>query len=146
MIKKISPESTYNLRKEILRPDLSFDQLNYPGDKDTDSVHFGYFENEKIIGIATLYKSPSTSIKNEDPEKMYRLRGMAVESKTQQTGIGSKLLQACKEHVADNQGEIIWCDARISAENFYKKNSFQAIGERYVVPGVGPHYLMYWKR
>ena len=77
---------------------------------------------------------------------MYRLRGMAVEPQTQQTGIGSKLLQACKEHVADNKGEIIWCDARISAENFYKKNSFQAIGERYVVPGVGPHYLMYWKR
>jgi [ribosomal protein S5]-alanine N-acetyltransferase len=146
MIKKIESQLTYELRKKVLRPDLSYEELNYEGDLHKDSIHLGYFDRKKIIGIVTLYHTATQKIQNESPETMYRLRGMAVDFDTQKNGIGSSLLQACKDQITSVGGALLWCDARTEAKDFYEKNGFTTVGNQYIVPNVGPHYIMYWKK
>ena len=141
MIKEISGEATRPLRQKILRPTLTFEELNYDGDEDPKSVHFGYFEDDNIRAIATLYNSKTPAL--NQTKNMYRLRGMAVDEGLQGKGIGKKIIEKCVAYVRDQSGDLIWCDARVSAQNFYSKLGFEIFGEEYIVPGVGPHYLMY---
>ena len=52
MIKRISPEETYLLRREILRKNLPQESHEFRGDFDDQTFHLGYFvenKKEKII-------------------------------------------------------------------------------------------------
>ena len=141
MIKQITAEQTKPLRKLILRPDLSMEELTYDGDLDESSAHFGFIEEDAVKGIATLYNSPSPAL--DQSLNMYRLRGMAVEESLRGKNAGRKLIDACVDFVSRNKGDVIWCDARISAKGFYEKLGFVATGKIYHVKGAGDHYLMY---
>lgn len=140
-VERISGLQTRPLRKKILRPDLTMDQLNYNGDEDETSAHFGYIEDDAIKGIATLYNSNTDAL--DQSKNMYRLRGMAVEEDLRGKGIGSKLIASCVKFAKENGGDLIWCDARLEATEFYKSLGFKIQGDQYIVKNVGPHYLMY---
>ena len=37
---------------------------------------------------------------------------------------------------------MVWCNARINAVAFYKKEGFKIIGDEFEIPDIGPHFLM----
>ncbi len=39
--------------------------------------------------------------------------------------------------------DILWCNARLLAVNFYKSVGFKIIGELFDIEAIGPHYYMY---
>ena len=53
MIKRISPEETYLLRREILRKNLPQESHEFSGDFDDQTFHLGYFMEDRIVGIIT---------------------------------------------------------------------------------------------
>ena len=75
----------------------------------------------------------------------WRLRGMATRADLQGKGIGSMVLKAALEHVGTEGGELIWCNARVSALAFYERAGFRTWGEPWEIPGHGPHVVM-WRR
>lgn len=125
------------MRREILRPGASDTELAYPGDDAVDAGHFGAYLAHTLVGIASVSPQP-----HRDVDTAWRLRGMATASTVRGTGVGALLLAACIDHVVAHGGTLLWCNARTPARGFYERFGFEAEGEEFEIPGIGPHYLM----
>lgn len=127
------------LRQAILRPGRPPEDAVFPRDDDPETVHFGAFVDEELVGVATLlHESPPG---RTDPSA-WRLRGMAVAERLQRRGIGSALLQSCLELVRQRGGRTVWFNARTGAAPFYRKHGFETVGAEFEIPGVGTHVVM----
>ena len=51
-------------------------------------------------------------------------------------------MQACIAHARDSGGTTIWCNARLKAADFYRRYGFEARGEVFELPRIGPHFYM----
>ncbi len=73
----------------------------------------------------------------------YQLRGMAILNAYRRLGLGKKLLLYGERLLRDKKVDLIWCNAREVALQFYKTNGFSSIGEPFNIQEIGTHYLMY---
>jgi predicted GNAT family N-acyltransferase len=51
-------------------------------------------------------------------------------------------LQKAVQILKEKSNNILWCNARIAAVDFYKKHGFQTFGEKFDILYVGEHYVM----
>ena len=126
------------LKKKVIE-ESEVSQNKIENDKAEESVHFGYFLDEKIVGIASVLKDKSTEFEEEN---QFRLRGMAVLSSYRNYDIGKKLLQHSEKYCIEKNAAILWFNAREKIVPFYKKYDFQSKGSIFDIPTVGPHQLM----
>lgn len=126
------------LRYRLLRPHQRPSDLVYDGDDDPDALHLGAFDGERLVGIASVAPDPS------EPwaPGAWRLRGMATEPGVRGRGVGGELLERCMEHAAERGAALVWCNARVRAEPFYRRHGFEPVGEVFDVPPIGPHVRM----
>jgi GNAT superfamily N-acetyltransferase len=75
----------------------------------------------------------------------YQLRGMATAEEARNGGLGGALVHACTAYARNQNAQVLWCNARIVALEFYRKLGFDTIGPQFDVPDVGPHFRM-WVR
>ncbi|RZK10679.1 MAG: GNAT family N-acetyltransferase [Flavobacterium sp.] len=52
------------------------------------------------------------------------------------------LIKYAIDYLKEAKADYIWCNARTSAIDFYKKQGFETISEEFEISGVGPHYIM----
>jgi GNAT superfamily N-acetyltransferase len=142
-IRKISPEDTYAIRLELLRPGHPIEDAMFPGDRDPETVHFGAFSGEDHVGIATLLRAAFPA--QPDVTGAWQLRGMATLPSVQGLGFGRALLAACVEHARSRSAELLWCNARSHAIGFYERAGFQCVGDEFHIEDAGPHFRM-WVR
>ncbi len=138
-IKPIIASQTFALRIEILREGVA---SNYQFDADDaiSSFHLGAFEGIDCIGIATFIKQAQPDVK---ANVSYQLRGMAVAVAYQKKGVGNKLINASYMLLKEKNTDLLWCNAREVAVEFYKKNGFKIYGDSFDIPNIGKHYKMY---
>jgi predicted GNAT family N-acyltransferase len=55
---------------------------------------------------------------------------------------GALLLQACITHARTSGARRIWCNARTPAVGFYAREGFSTEGPEFLMPSIGPHFLM----
>jgi predicted N-acetyltransferase YhbS len=67
---------------------------------------------------------------------------MATFEDMQRRGAGSSLAAEGIRAARADHAALIWCNARISARGFYEKLGFAAVGDEFVLPVSGPHYVM----
>ena len=77
-------------------------------------------------------------------ENQYRLRAMAVREGYRGQGYGDAIVEAGLNHLRELGVEVVWCDARVAALNFYRRLQFEEIEEEYESPIIGMHRFM-WK-
>src|SRR4051794_11884594 len=111
VIRAVSAAETRLLRKEVLRPHQTLDEVGFAGDEVPGAAHFGAFVNGQMVATATVHP--------EDDE--WRLRGMATRAEFRGRGLGGELVQACVDHVRQAGGTRIWCNARLKAADFYRR-------------------------
>src|SRR6478609_1103614 len=70
-------------------------------------------------------------------------RHFAALDEVRGTGAGSALLRTALTHAALAGAAAVWCKARTSVADFYRKHGFQTLGEEFEIPGTGPHSFMY---
>lgn len=139
-LKKIAVEETYPLRIDILRNGKAIN-FHFVGDTNKDTIHLGAFLDNRCIGIVTLIPNSHKTFPNI---LTYQLRGMAVEKSLQKQGVGKFLIAESLRFLRDGgKCEILWCNARIIAIEFYKKMGFSTKGNKFQIPNVGPHYMMF---
>ncbi|HEX2047988.1 MAG TPA: GNAT family N-acetyltransferase [Acidimicrobiales bacterium] len=126
------------LRHRLLRPGQPFEETVYQGDDLEDTVHFGAFEGDRLVGIVSLYKERRPG----GPDEGWRIRGMATEPDVRGAGFGAALVAACVEHVAASGGGELWCNARTGASGFYRRMGFDVVSDEFEIPGIGPHVVM----
>lgn len=149
LIKKCRLDEIINLRMAELRKKAQsqFD-AQFESDFDLDTYHFGVFnEKGESIGCATFKKGDLILGPIFIPN-CYQLRGMATRSDLQKSGIGGQILEfAEKTLLKENPWlENLWCNARISAQKFYKKNGWEETGSPFAIKIEGeeiPHIRMF---
>ena len=137
VVRPLVAAETRPLRQRILRPGQAAHELVYPGDDDADSLHVGAFEQERLLGVASLLRQSPEAQPPRGGD--WRLRGMAVVPEARRRGVGAALLAACEEHARRHGGTRLWFNARVDAMAFYAALGYQAIGEAYELPGIGAH-------
>ena len=73
----------------------------------------------------------------------WRVRGMATRPDARRRGLGGLVLDALLDHVASHGGGLVWCNARVPAQQLYGRAGFVTRGEVFELPGIGPHLLMW---
>jgi len=135
----IASDETLVLRQRILRPGVGVEGCVFAGDDDTETVHFGAYVGDELVGIASLYTEASPDFEGK---RGWRIRGMATDVPVQGKGFGAQMVLACLAHAQSEGGEVLWCNARTSAIGFYAKLGFEVVGEEFEIPEVGPHVVM----
>lgn len=141
-IKQISPRDTFPIRHKILRPGREFETCKFKGDEDEQTFHLGAMVEGKLVSVASFYFEKCKLLEGENH---FQLRGMATLEDFQRKGFSRQLLKVAFPIIKQNFCDIVWCNARVSATEFYAKLGFLKIGEEFDVPDVGPHILMYKK-
>ena len=139
-IRIVDAEIIRPLRHSELRKGQDFSTTSYLKDYELDTFHMAYISNEKIVTCATFYPEKSTKIKSENA---YRLRGMATDSNFQRKGYASDLMEESFKKLKNRDCDMVWCNARLVAVDFYKSVGFKITGEIFDIEGIGPHYYMY---
>lgn len=136
-IKEISADETFPIRLEVLRKNIPL-PFEFNGDFDSDTIHLGAFKNDKLIAVSSYMKACNRNFEGNQ----YQLRGMATLKEYQGFGAGKLMLQKAIQILKENSTTILWCNARIAAVDFYKKQGFQTFGEKFDIQYVGEHYVM----
>ena len=116
MIKNIKDilcsEEIYNIYSACMF-ESTFDKFKLKTEqmqKDSSVSVYGYFLNEKIIGV----------ISTQETDKTVEIIGIAVDTKKRHSGIGTKLI----DYLKDKSQKPITAETDIDAVIFYKKCGF----------------------
>jgi GNAT superfamily N-acetyltransferase len=138
---RVHVKDTYLIRHKVLRPHGTVADCMFKGDDDELTFHLGAFKEGKLVSVASFYFENKSEYEAAHPHQ-YRLRGMATLPEFQGQGLSSALLKTAFPLIKQNQCTLLWCNARESAEGFYKKVGFVSNGETFDIPLIGPHRLM----
>ena len=139
-IHKVSANRIRLLRHSELRKGQDFSTTSYLRDDDNETFHMACIHENKIIACATFYPECSEKLDAVNP---FRLRGMATDYYFQRRGYATELMRNSFKELKKKGCDILWCNARLVAVEFYKSIGFQFIGELFDIPKIGPHYYMY---
>ena len=140
-VKQITAAETYAVRHPVLRAGRPVETCAMPGDDAEDTFHLGLFDAEKLIGVVTFMNAA----KPQFTGKQYQLRGMAVLEAYQGKGLGNILVTEGEQQLKQLGYDLLWCNARIKALNFYTRKGFKIEGEAFEIEPIGTHYLLYKK-
>ncbi len=140
VVRPISAAQTRPLRHRVLRPGQPFGQTAYPRDDHPETVHFGAFDDDRLVGVVSIYREA----RPDRPDRSsWRMRGLATEPDVRGRGFGTALMDASVAHVAACGGGELWCNARMVATTFYEGSGFSVDGgEPFEIAGIGLHLLM----
>ncbi len=139
-ISKVDAKKVRPLRHSELRKGQDFSTTSYLEDYEADTFHMVCIVDEKIVTCASFYPEKSLKIKSDNA---YRLRGMATDSSFQRKGCASDLTQESFKELKKRDCDMVWCNARLGAVDFYKSAGFNITGELFDIAEIGPHYYMY---
>ena len=139
-IRKVDAERIRPLRHSELRKGQDFSTTSYLKDYEINTFHMACIVDDKPVTCATFYPEKSTKIKTENA---YRLRGMATDSRFTRKGYASNLMAESFKELKKRDCDMVWCNARLVAVDFYKSVGFKITGELFDIKGIGPHYYMY---
>jgi GNAT superfamily N-acetyltransferase len=138
-IKKITDLETYSVRHTVLRKGKPIETCQFEGDQLSTTHHFGYYQNDGLIGIISIFKNNNSTFAANN---QYQIRGMAVLELHQKKGIGDLLVKHGELYCKKLQADLIWFNARTTAVGFYEKLGYTKVGTAFEIKDVGEHYLM----
>jgi GNAT superfamily N-acetyltransferase len=162
------------LRHIELRPGLPEDTARFDGDLEPTTWHFGGFPREGTPGAdAAAVACASFMLRVYDGEPAYQLRGMATRAAMVGRGLGGALLRHAVAKLTRNESPLVrsesplvrsegplvqedsrlmrpatrlfWCNARVSALQFYLRMGWRVASDFFDVPTVGPHRVMVYR-
>ncbi len=141
-LRPITTAETWPLRQSVLRPGRPLAAAQFTGDDLPSTKHFGAFQSGELVGIASLFIA---DMPEHPGVGALQLRGMATAPAVRGAGFGRALVTACVAFTLASEKQLIWCNARRSAVEFYRKLGWEILGEEFDVPDAGPHFHM-WRR
>ncbi len=120
------------LRRRILRTPLGLDFTAGQLAAEAGDLHLAAFADGKMVATVVLTPYDATT---------FKLRQMAVDEDQRGTGVGSRLLAAAEDLARREGGSRIVLAARVSAEDFYRRNGYASEGDVYTEVTI-PHIRM----
>jgi GNAT superfamily N-acetyltransferase len=142
MTRFIQADDVLPIRNEVLREGrLTLEECRFPTDIIKGAFHLGYFENEKLVCIASFHPQKHGKYSGTG----YQLRGMATLENYRSKGIGNQLVNFAIDYLKGQKINYIWCNARVNALKFYQAIGFEVISDQFTIPFTGPHHVLYLK-
>ena len=132
--RSVSLKEIQKRRRRYLYSDNVRNLSNYKEDKYEKTKHYGIFKDDKLVSGLTLIEN-TNGLKERDVQ----IRGMFTVTGEMKRGYGSMLIKNVILKTKQNKIKIIWCNARVSALQFYKRNKFIEAGEKFNIPLIGYH-------
>ena len=139
-INKVDAEKIRPLRHSELRKGQDYSTTSYFKDYEEGTFHMACIIDDRIVTCATFYAQTSIKIKSNNS---FRLRGMATDSQFQRKGYARNLMLESFKELKKRDCDMVWCNARLVAVNFYESLGFKITGELFNIEAIGPHYYMY---
>jgi predicted GNAT family N-acyltransferase len=137
-VEEVPAEVTYALRAAVLRPDGG--EIVWAGDEDPRTFHLAARSAEgAVVGVVRF--SPATCPWRH-ARAPWQLRGMATDPAVRGSGAGQALVAEGLARIDARRGDLLWCDARVTAAGFYERMGFAVVTDEYDKPGIGPHVGM----
>lgn len=108
-IEQIAYQRTWQLRHEVMYPDLPFDQIKLAND--AEGIHFGLVADGQLTSVVSLFNTAG----------IYQFRKFATRKNLQGSGYGSALLRHIISYTHEKAAAQLWCNARVSASGFYER-------------------------
>lgn len=118
-MKEVPLDIIWQMRKEVMYPDFTIEQVKLPDDK--EGLHLGVYEDEVPVSVVSVF------VKNNQ----LQFRKFATLTACQGKGYGSRLLAYVMQLAQQQQCSAIWCNARVNAMAFYEKSGMEPVGERW---------------
>lgn len=135
---RLDVQQVLDLRVRVLRRGTPVTHANYAEDNDPAAVHLGVVRNGEVIATSTWIPRP---FPDEPSRNAIQLKGMAVETGIQRSGLGRLLIDAGLGHTASTGAELVWARARDSALGFYESCGFDVVGSGFIDdPTAMPHH------
>lgn len=138
-IKHISSKEAYTVRHPVLRAAKPLESCIFEGDDFDSTFHLGIYINKNLVGVCSFFKN-NHKLLTETAQ--YQLRGMAVLDAYQGLGLGATILTHGELLLKEQNIQIIWCNAREKAGEFYKKIGYNIIGKPFDIKNIGLHFIM----
>lgn len=134
-IKKVSANYIKKFRLIALYKNNQRKFVFYKEDLKKTTAHYLLLNDKKVVSGLTLIK--------EVESNKYQIRGMFTLIKFRKMGYGSKLLKKVEfNNLNKSKSSLIWCNARIEAVDFYKKNNYKVVGKKFLIKNIGLHFRM----
>lgn len=137
VIKEIRPDETHPIRKEVLRKNIPLPVV-FSGDDEETTFHLGVYLGEELIAISSFMNTGVDLFEGNQ----YQLRGMATLPKYRGKGAGRLMMLRAFELLKKRNVDVLWCNARIVAVDFYRKLGLKTLGNKFDIKPIGDHYLM----
>jgi N-acetylglutamate synthase-like GNAT family acetyltransferase len=138
LVESVGPVRTRPLRRRVLRPGQTDDELMVPFEEHPDARWFAVEVDGTIVGCAAVLPEA----RQGGPIAGWRVRAMATDPALRSMGVGTSLLHACAAYAVERTGSELWCTARTRAAGFYLERGFHSLGEPFDLHGLGPHVVM----
>jgi GNAT superfamily N-acetyltransferase len=147
-VRRVPPDVVLPLRHAVLRTGRRWADAIYAADSDPLSAHFAAISQLDATVLAVGSVLPEAPDWDESsPQEVagptWRARGMAARAGSRGAGLGTLVLRGLLDHVTSQGGGLVWCTARLLAVSLYERAGLRARGEPTVVPGLGPHQVMW---
>ncbi len=137
---EIDAESTYDLRRRLLREGRSDAEVDFAEDHLPGAMHLGVVDDQgALVAVASFSPRPAP---HRPGARAVQVRGMAVEPQLQRNGLGRLLLEEGAERLRPRGAEVLWANGRDSVLGFYQRLGWQVVGEGFVFAGVPHHVVM----
>ncbi|MEK3889582.1 GNAT family N-acetyltransferase [Bacillus sp. FSL K6-3431] len=140
-VQPIKVEDTYAIRHKVLRPNQTIVDCQYDGDEAENTFHLGVFhKKQKLICIGSFFQESHLELQHP---VQYRLRGMATLGEFRNQQAGSLLISEAENILRYRGVNIWWCNARITASDYYIKQGLSQLGDVFEIHPIGLHKVMY---
>lgn len=123
-IEQITQELTWVIRQKELNPELPLSANKL--EEDDSGIHLGLFHDNKLITVVSLFEY------SDD----LQFRKFATDSNYQRMGFGKQMLSYVLEYAREMKFKRVWCNARSTAVNFYKKFGMSETQEKFSKDGI----------
>lgn len=127
------------VRHAVLRPGLPLETARFDGDDAAGTRHFGAFLPGEPAAVACV----SCLRRPRYGADAWQVRGMATRADLARRGIGSALLAAALAALRAAPGpRLLWCNARVTALEFWRQAGWSVVSEPFDIAGVGLHRVL----
>ena len=124
-IEQIRLELALRIRHKAMYPDEKPEVVELPDDG--EGIHFGLFDNNQLISVASWFRRT---------EKEAQFRKFATLEQFRNLGYGAQLLKYIIDFSKMEGIEILWCNARADALNFYRRLGFKETETKFNKGGI----------
>jgi GNAT superfamily N-acetyltransferase len=138
LIEQVPLERVVPLRAEVLR-DGDTAAAVWSDDDHPQAVHLAASVGDEIVGVTSYFPDLWPDLPSESA---WRVRGVAVGADRRGAGVGSALIAEVVRRALTppERPERLWCNARTTALNFWRRAGFDIVGAEFRTETGIPHF------